>query len=907
METVKITIDGQEYEVEKGIPLVLAAERAGVRIPHLCYYEGTSVFAGCRVCVVQIEGARGLPTSCTTQTAEGQVVWTKTPEVVEMQRGVMSLILADHPDRCLSCHRQEHCGIDGVCLRDAVVTYRCLTCAKNKRCEFQSTSEELEMQKYPLQYYQEAHSWYGPEHVEQPVRRDNPFIELDFNECILCARCVRSCDEIRGLSVYELSYKGPEARIDTAFSLPMQDVGCDACGVCIDACPVACILDRPSKWGGNAQQTVTTVCPHCSDGCQIDVDVKFDRILRVSPNKAAEANHGVACARGRFGLEFVHDPDRLTTPLIRRNGQLVEVSWQEALEAVAAKLSQHKGNAFAALTSPQTTNEEHYLLQKLTRQVLGSPNINTYNPSNDPALQNALAQAFGYPASTNSLDEIGQTKCLFVLGNHTTVTHPIAAWQARRTARFTNGTLIVASPRDSELTHWADQWLRYNPGTEVALLIGMLRVIQEEGLADQTFLGERTQDLDALLRSIDSLTMETASQITGVPVADIQQAARTYAGAESSMVLCDETLGQFTENSEAPAAIVNLALLTGKIGKPASGVMAMGGGANLQGALDMGCTPAYAAGYQPLSGERGLNIADLVDAVGNSKVQAMLLLGVDPLGDDPQRDVFANAFQKLDFLVVADSFLTPTAQKADVVLPLTTFAELDGTFTNGERRVQRVRKVIPVVGQSLAGWQMVRDLAILMGANFPYPDASAVFDEITSNVDLYHGLNYDRLEVESPQWPCTSADSAGTQFLYESGFPGGKAHFLPFTYRPAAERTTGDYPLLLAVGRELVPLHKEILTIKEDPSTRPYDQELVRVHPDDASRLGVASGQNVRLVTRDASAEAMAHVTDEVPAGSVYLVLPLLHDAAPISEGPLAGLWNSYPASGLMAARLEKV
>ena len=905
METVNITIDGQQYEVEKGIPLVLAAERAGVRIPHLCFYEGLSVFAGCRLCVVQIDGVRGLPTSCSTQTTEGQVVWTKTPEIVEMQRGVMSLILADHPDRCLSCHRQEHCGIDGVCLRDSVVTYRCLTCAKNKRCEFQSTSEEMEMQKYSMLYYQEAHSWYGPDHVELPIKRDNPFIELDFNECILCARCVRACDETRGLSVYEMSNKGPEARIDTAFSLPMQSVGCDACGACIDVCPVACILDRPSKWKGNAQRTVTTVCPHCSDGCQLDVEVKQDKVLRVSPNKEAPANHGIACAQGRFGLDFINDQRRLTKPLIRRDGHLTEASWEEALDLVAARLMTYKSGSFAALASPSATNEENYLLQKLTREAMASPYIETYTATDDRGLFNALAQSMGYPASTGSLDSIYQAKCLLVMGD-VTFTHPIAAWQTRRAGRFTSATVIVASPRESELTTTADIWLRYKPGTELALLGGLLKVILDEGLTDQSFLAERCTDLDALQSALEQYSLPTVAETTGVAAEAIQRAARAYAGSGASTILYEQGLLQFTQNKEAAAALVDLALLTGNVGKEGAGVMAMGSAANLQGSWDMGCHPAYLPGYRPAV-TPGLPQPELLDAISSRRIRAAILAGVDPAADDPNRGDATVALENLDFLVVMDSTRTATAEKAHVVLPLSTFAEQDGSFTNGERRVQRVRQVFTPREGSMPGWEIMMELGHRMGEDgFHFEGASAIFDEIARSIPLYTGLSHDRLEQESPQWPCPSADHPGTPALYTEQFRSGKARLLPVSAPSAPEPVSSDYPLLLAVGREMLPYHREVLTAKEDPHTRPFDEELLRIHPDDAARWQIDNGDALRVITRGATVQAMASVTDGVPSGSAFLVLPVLHNTAVVEQGPIAELWESLPQPGVMAARLEK-
>ena len=908
METVTIQIDGEKYEVEKGIPLVLAAERVGVRIPHLCFYEGTSVFAGCRLCVVQIDGVRGFPPSCNTVTVESQVIWTKTPEVLEMQRGVMSLILADHPDRCLSCHRQEHCGIDGICLRDAVVTYRCLTCAKNKRCEFQSVSEEMEMHKYPMTYYQEDTSWYGPQHVESPVRRDNPFIELDFNECILCARCVRTCDEVRGLGCYEMSFKGPQARIDTAFGLPLQDVGCDACGACVDACPVASILDKPSKWKGSAQSIVTTTCPNCGDGCQLDVEIKQDKILRVSPNKLAEPNHGFGCAHGRSGLGYVHSPGRLTTPLIKREGRFVQASWHEALSLIAERLAVYKGDAFAAIASPTATNEENYLLQKFARAVMGTNNVDYYTRFGGVDATQGLMDAFGYPAMTGSLGDILDAKCVLVISSDTAVSHPIAAWRARNAARYRGGSLIVANPRHNEMVKWAGQWLRYRPGTEVALLGGIMSAILDEGLADQEFIAGRVDDLAALQQSLAELSVDRAAEMTGVSADDIRATARTFAGSESGVILYDQSIFEYTRNRDAVRAIADLALLTGKLGKPNCGVMALRGDSNLQGALDMGCLPNYFPGYQPASGNPGLDFSQMVTAAASGRVRAAVIIGVDPLADDPQRSAITAALAKLEFSVALGSFLTPTAQEADVVLPLATFAEQEGTFTNTERRVQRVRHLFDAPGEARPGWQVLCELAQRMGASgFGFSEAAQVMGEISSTIPaLYGGISHQRLEDGGVQWPCPSADHPGTPVLYTNGFPRGKASLQPIVHRPLDGARGGQFPLLLAAGRDLAPFHKEILISREDASACPYEAELLKVHPDDSLRYDVGDGETVRIVTPKGDFRVKAHVTDDVPPGALFLSLPVLDDPTPVRTGIIGELLELLPDMAVTPARLEK-
>ena len=882
METVTISIDGQRYEVEKGIPLVLAAEQAGVRIPHLCFSEGLSVFAGCRLCVVEIEGARGLPTSCTTPTAEGQVVWTKTTPVLDMQRGVMSLILADHPDRCLSCHRQEHCGIQGVCLRDAEVTYRCLTCAKNGRCEFQSTSEEMEMHKYPMRYYQERHSWYGPDHVELPIKRDNPFIELDFNECILCTRCVRACDEVRGLSCYELTYKGPEARIGVSFDLPLQSVGCDGCGACIDVCPVASILDKPSKWQGVAQRAESTTCTMCSAGCTLDIEVKNDAFLRASANKEAPANHGVSCARGRYALADQQRDSRLTQPLVKRDGRLVEASWDDAVQAVAAGLAAAKGS-FASIISDRLTNEDGYALGKFAKAVMNAGAPALFSGVSDAALVEPLGGMLGVAASTNPLDDIAAARCLLVFGSDPTQTHPIAAYQARREARFTNGHLIVASPRRIELCERAHLWLQYRPGTESALVAGLLSTIIEEGLVATTFVEAHTDGLDALQASLAALSPAQAAATTGVAEADIRAAARSFAGSPASAIVYDTTITQYTNDGGAVSALVNLALLTGQVGKPGAGIHALRAGGNAQGLSDLGCLP----GAVPAT----------LDAVRGGSARALLIAGADPVGPDATKAA-ATAIERAGFVVAFATSLNATAHLADVVLPLTAALEQAGTVTNSERRVQRTAAVLPATGESRPLWQALQAIATAMQAGgFAAADAGAVFAELAQATPAYQGLTFAATEA-GVQW--------GGPVLHTTGFPGGRAHFRPVAL-PEAIGTTAELPLLVASGHEPLGYHREVLAEREDPHTRAWDEELVHLHPQDAATAGVTDGDRVRLVTGRGEVAATVAVTDAVPAGAVFVTLPLAEDAAASVAGAVAALSVHLNGARLLAGRVEKL
>lgn len=903
-DKVTLTIDGQTIEAERGVPVLKAALDAGLYIPHFCYYEGLSVFAGCRLCAVEIEGMRGTPTSCTTPVADGMVVKTKTPVALDMQRGVMSFMLSDHPDRCLTCHRQEHCGIDGVCLRDAVVTYRCLTCAKNKRCEFQSGSEYLEMHKYPAPYYQENISWYGPNHEEKPIRRDNPFIELDFNECILCTRCVRACDEIRGLHVYELARKGPDSQIDTVMGMPMQDVGCDFCGACIDVCPVACIMDRPSKWQALATSETVTICPHCGDGCQIFVETKRNKVLRVTPDKEGPANAGFMCARGRWGLGFTRATDRLTTPLIRRGDQLFPATWEEALTLVAERLGAYKGDAAGVLGSAKATNEENYLLQKLARAVFGTNNVDHYTRMDSPAVVDDLMAAFGYPAMTNNLLDISNAKTLFIVGSNTAVTHPIAAWRARNPVRSNRGKLVLAHPRDTEMSRYADLWLRYRPGTEVALVGGILRAILDAGLENKEFIAARAENLDELKASLEGLTVEQAAEITGVPAEEITAAAQQLATAGPVSILYDAGLLEFTDSTDGPRSLIDLALLTGNLGKSGAGVNALRGSANDQGAWDMGLRPDLLPSFwQAPPG--GRDFAGMVQAAAAGSLKAMYIMQSDPVLDDPHWQEIAGALDKLEFLVVQDHFLTATAQLADVVLPSCTFAEIEGTFTNTERRVQLLRAVLPPLGESRPGWWILHQIGNMLGGDFVYESAADVLDEIAQTVEIYRGMSFEGLDAGGVQWPAHGPGSPEQPVLYGASFPRGKASFLPLRL-PDAVKVSGSYPLQLAVGRELVPYHQEVLERDAHGMPAVLSLHLLQVHPDDAYQLGISDGDAVLLTGENGErGEFTARLAEDILPGVVYLSYPVIEQAADMLADGNRELVAKLAAFRNGAARLE--
>ncbi|MEK7215278.1 MAG: molybdopterin-dependent oxidoreductase, partial [Chloroflexota bacterium] len=753
---------------------------------------------------------------------------------------------------------------------------RCLTCAKNKRCEFQSTSEEPEMHKYPMRYYQERHTWYGPDHRERAVGRSNPFIELDFNECILCARCVRACDEVRGLSCYELTYKGPDSRIDTSFGLPLQAVGCDGCGACVDVCPVACILDKPSKWQGPAQRTVTTTCPFCGDGCQLEVEVQQERILRVGGVKAVEGVPMVTCSRGRNGLGYVHDARRLTQPLIRRDGRLQPATWDEAAALVATRFAGYRRGGLGAAISPQLTNEESYAAQKFVRTVMGSENIAVTGIEGDRALVAPIEAALGVGAGTGSLEDLAAAKRILVMGSDIASTNAVAAWQIRRAARVNGAHLIVASPRANEMTKWAETWLQYRPGTETVLLTGLLNVMVTESLINVEFIEANCEGYEALQAAVAGFDPERTAATTGVAVEHIRRAAQTLAAAGGAAFVYDAGVTQHTDATGTVPALVNLALATGSLGTAGAGLFPLRDCSNQQGAEDLG--------YR---GHGGVPAG-----------RALLLAGSDPLATERDRAAWAAAARAAEFVVVFDSFLTATAAEADVVLPLATFAEQDGTRTNSERRIQRSRAIIAPVGESRPLWAGIAAIAARMDStDCDFSAASSVFQEIAGAVPSYRGVSYERLEQRAIQWPCPDKDHPGTGTLFTEGFGSRRARFLPISAPDGHGAEDAAFPLLLAAGLSRIPYHREVLAAREDAATRAWDEELLTLRPDDALRFDIADGESVTVETPTHRFAARVALDDSGPSGVLFLRIPVLADPSVLLSGPLAELVEA--AAGL--------
>jgi formate dehydrogenase alpha subunit len=898
---LSISFDGIEVKTSSGKMVLEAAIDAGVYIPYLCYHPGMKPFAACRMCVVGVDGGRGFPASCTLPVQDGMKIRNEADDVQKLRRSVMDMLLAEHPNGCLTCHRVDICGPTSVCLRNVSVNDRCVTCPKNERCELKDTVRYLGIDlESPLEY----------KYRNIPLELGDPFYDRDYNLCIVCGRCVRACEELRGDDAIGFTERSGIALVGTSFGTSLLESGCEFCGACIDVCPVGALVERDHKWE-KAVRTERTICPHCPVGCQLNLEVNASgQVIRAVPELNSPANRGQACFKGKFGLEFVNRESRLRTPLIRRDGQLQESTWDEALDYVAFKLAEHKGDGFALLTSPNGTNEEHYLAQKFARAVMQSNNIDQTS-NTQPELVIGLERSLGYAAATNSVWDLENAGCILVFNSNITEEHNVVGVPIKKASRK-DTDLVVIDAREVELTRYARLWLRPAPGTELLLLGGILKSLVDQGLEQTKWLEENCESPATLHYALHALDLEEVSHLTHVSQSDITEAARLYGQADAAAIVYALDNVPADLQRDCVRSLIAMGLVTGNLGKSGSGLYPMRQGANEQGAWDMGCLPDRLPGYGrvtddtarqalesawgcPLPSSPGLGAADALQAANEGRVKAMLVVGDSANFENGKLGDGLAAFEHLDFLVVLDTFLSPVAERASVVLPRTTFAEKEGTFTNLERRIQRLRRVLQVddVERQPESWVFCQLARRMHAGGLGYTSPADIMNEIAEVVPIYSGVSYQRLEeegrivfrttLESPQptqvlyssreyqgiqWPWVEQESGGTPILFLDGFPSEKAEVETPQFRAAESQIDHEYPSWYVPGRVLLQHDRPIEVIK-GKRNQIVSEVWLELNPADAAAEEIQEGDEVELVTTGHRLVGRARILDSVPPGVI--------------------------------------
>jgi formate dehydrogenase alpha subunit len=899
---VSMHIDGKQITAEAGANLLQVARDNGFDIPGLCYHKRVTPTGACRLCVVKIKGSNGFIASCTVSVSEGMEVTAFDEELEADRKGLVDLLLAEHNEADDGSYEDE--------LKTLVHRYGL---AKEENRQFPSLWEKL----------------------DYPVDESSPVLVYDASKCIKCFRCVKACSEVQGKNVLSLTERGLHSYVIAGF----EDWGgseCDGCGECIQLCPTGAIVEKTLVNRVRVKQVdrrVKTTCTYCGVGCQMDLWIQDEKVVRTTGHESMP-NMGRLCVKGRFGYEFIHSPQRLTKPLVRTNGKLVETSMDEALDTIARRFKeikqQHGGRAFGGFASAKCTNEENYLFQKFFRAVLGTNSVEHCARLCHAGTVTALQKAIGSGAMGNSVQEFEKADCIIAIGSNPIDTHPVSATYLKQGAK--NGAdIIVIDPRRTGLVKYATMWLKQKPGSDVALINGITHVIIKENMIDEAFIENRVEGgmkaFKELKKVVNRYTPKKTETLTGVPAADIIKAARIYGKAERASVVTGMGMSQSIHGTNNVLSLINLALITGNFGKESTGINPLRGQNNVQGASDMGGICSVFTGYQPVTVEAnrkkfaeawgipleqmdpdpGLSSVDMVNAAYEGKIKAMYVMGENPLITDPNLNHTQEAFEKLEFLVVQDIFLTETAQLAHVVLPAACFAEKDGTFANTDRRVLRVRKALEAPGECREDWKFIVDISARMGYPMEYENSAQIMDEIASVTPSYAGISHARLEEEGLQWPCPDPAHPGTQYLHIESFPSGLGKLHPVELEPLNEEPDLKYPFILNTGRSLYQYHTASMTRKSTPLNTYNPDPFLEMNPVDVKALKLKDGEKVRVVSRRGQIEVCVCETDLVGKGEIFL--PFHFVEAPVNRltsdalDPLARIPN-YKQT---ACRVEKL
>src|SRR5215468_87348 len=866
-QLVALEIDGQPVTVPAGTSIMRAAAEIGTKVPKLCATDSLEAFGSCRLCLVEIEGRRGTPASCTTPVEPGMKVRTQTAKLGKLRRNVMELYISDHP-------------LD------------CLTCSANGDCELQDMAGAVGLREVRYGYD-------GANHLTSEKDASNPYFTFDPSKCIVCSRCVRACEEVQGTFALTIDGRGFESKVSAGQDEDFLDSECVSCGACVQACPTATLMEKSVIELGQAEHSVVTTCAYCGVGCSFKAEMKGTEVARMVPYKDGKANHGHSCVKGRFAWGYATHKDRITRPMVRAKitDPWREVTWDEAIAHAASEFrriqAKYGKDSIGGITSSRCTNEETYVVQKLIRAAFGNNNVDTCARVCHSPTGYGLKTTLGESAGTQKFDSVDHADVVVVIGANPTDAHPVFASRMKRRLRE-GAKLIVFDPRAIDLARTphveATHLLQLRPGTNVALINSFTHTIVTEGLHKEDYVRARCEPADyekwkAFICDPHN-SPEAMEAATGVPAAKVRAAARLYATAGNAAIYYGLGVTEHSQGTTMVIAIANLAMVTGNLGRPGVGVNPLRGQNNVQGSCDMGSFPHELPGYRHISGEAvrqqfeavwnvklnpepGLRIPNMFDAAIEGTFKGMYVQGEDILQSDPNTKHVVAALSSMECVVVHDLFLNETANYAHVFLPGSTFLEKDGTFTNAERRIQRVRKVM-TPRNGLADWEVTIGLAKALGFDMHYNHPSEIMDEIAALTPTFAGVSYAKLdELGSVQWPCNEKAPEGTPVMHIGGFVRGKGKFVITEYVPTDERTGPRYPLLLTTGRILSQYNVGAQTRRTDNVVW-HAEDRLEIHPHDAEQRGVRDGDWVRLASRAGETTLRALITDRVAPGVVY-------------------------------------
>ncbi|MDG2289259.1 MAG: formate dehydrogenase subunit alpha, partial [Woeseiaceae bacterium] len=867
IETVQVEIDGMPATVNAGSSILRAARESGVDIPKLCATDNLKPFGSCRMCLVEIEGRKGYPASCTTPVKAGMKIRTQTSELSKIRRNVMELYISDHP-------------LD------------CLTCSANGDCELQDMAGAVGLRDV-------RYGFDGENHLDGGVDSSNPYFQFDASKCIVCSRCVRACDEVQGTFALTIQGRGFASKVSAGMDEGFLGSECVSCGACVQACPTATLMEKSIVDEGQPDHSVLTTCAYCGVGCSFQAEMKGDQVVRMTPHKDGEANHGHSCVKGRFAWGYASHKDRIMKPMIRdtTDEPWREVSWEEAIQYSARRFKEiqdkYGRKSIGGITSSRCTNEEVYVVQKMIRTAFANNNVDTCARVCHSPTGYGLGTTLGTSAGTQPFDSVMDTDVMIVIGANPTVAHPVFASQMKRRLRE-GAKLIVIDPRKIDLVRSAHieaaHHIALSPGTNVPVINALAHVIVSEGLVADDYVEERC-DIESfaawekmILKPENS--PEEVAKVAGVDAETLRAAARLFGSAKNGSIYYGLGVTEHSQGSTMVMGMANLAMATGNIGRSGVGVNPLRGQNNVQGSCDMGSFPHELPGYRPVSDdgvrslfekhwgvaldpEPGYRIPNMFDAACAGEFMGMYIQGEDLAQSDPNTHHVEAAFSNMECIVVQDLFLNETAKFAHVFLPGTSFLEKDGTFTNAERRINRVRPVMPAQ-QGKDEWQIAQDLAQAMGYNMDYQSSAEIMDEIAELTPTFKNVSFKMLDdIGSVQWPCNEAAPEGTPVMHIDHFVRGKGLFIETDYVPTKEKTNRKFPLLLTTGRILSQYNVGAQTRRTKNNVW-HSEDVLEVHPSDAEATGVREGELVSMVSRKGDITLRATITARVKPGVVY-------------------------------------